>query len=103
MRWKPSMPRTPPHRRGARRDAVAIAAPFALLAVAFAGYLPWPSAIHIDCDPLRDFVCFDFTSGLALGPLAAFAIAKKDSDPVHPTLTGAAIGASAGMWGAVAM
>ena len=83
--------------------AIALLLPLALLGVACAGYAPWPSAVDLDCARVRDFVCFDFTSAMSLGPLVAFAIARRGTDPVHPTITGAALGAASGAWGAAAI
>jgi hypothetical protein len=40
---------------------------------------------------------------MAFGPLAAFAYVRRHTDPVHPRLTGAAVGAAAGAWGALAI
>jgi hypothetical protein len=83
--------------------AVAVATPLGLLAVVCAGYLPWPAATAIEGTPFGDFVCFDAVVVLALGPLTAFAVARRRSDPIHPALTGAALGAAAGAWGAFAL
>jgi hypothetical protein len=46
-------------------------------------------------------VCFVFTGLFALGPLLAFAYARRGSDPVHPRALGAALCAAAGAWGAM--
>lgn len=80
-----------------------LALPIALLAVAALGYVPWPQSSELDCSGMGDFRCCDVTLALAVGPLLAFAFARRGSDPVHPRATGAAIGASAGAWAAVAM
>jgi hypothetical protein len=82
---------------------IALLLPIALLGVASAGYVPWPNAMAIDCDRFRDIVCFDFASAMSLGPLIAFAIARRGTDPLHPALTGAALGGASGAWGAVAI
>ncbi len=47
--------------------------------------------------------CFGLTALFSLVPLALLVLARRGSDPVHPTATGAALGASAGAWAAVAM
>jgi hypothetical protein len=82
---------------------VALALPILLFGVAALGYVPWPSAMDVDCPPISDFHCCEVTLLLAIAPLAAFAYARRGTDPVHPQLTGAALGASAGGWAAVAM
>jgi hypothetical protein len=82
---------------------VAVATPLALLACAYLGYIPWPSAADADCGRFGDFKCFGFTTVAALGPLFAFVYARRNTDPVHPALTGAAIGAAAGAWAGVAI
>jgi hypothetical protein len=83
--------------------AIALLLPPLLLALAALAYGPWPQAMTIDCTGAGDMNCCAFTLGLAVGPLAAFAYARRESDPVHPRLTGAALGASAGAWAAVSM
>jgi hypothetical protein len=83
--------------------AVAVATPVALLAVVCAGYVPWPAATAIEGTPLGDFICFDAVVILALGPLFAFALTRRRSDPIHPALTGAALGVAAGAWGSFAL
>ena len=47
--------------------------------------------------------CFGLTALFSLVPLAFLVLARRGSDPVHPSATGAALGASAGAWAAVAM
>ncbi len=49
---------------------------------------------------VRDAVCFAVTLALAAGPLVLFLRLRGDGDPVRPALTGAALGAAAGAWGA---
>jgi hypothetical protein len=83
--------------------AVATLTPLALLAVVCAGYAPWPAAAEIEGSRLGDFICFDAVVVLALGPLIAFAVSRRRSDPVHPTLTGTALGVAAGAWGSFAL
>ncbi len=83
--------------------AIALSLPPLLLGIAAAAYGPWPQAMTIDCGGPGDFKCCAVTLALAIGPLAAFAYARRQSDPVHPKLTGAALGASAGTWAAVSM
>src|SRR5262249_32053801 len=80
---------------------VAMATPLLLLASAYAGYVPWPSAADSDCARAGDWKCFAVTTIMAIGPLLAFAYARRGSDPVHAALTGTAIGAAAGAWAGV--
>lgn len=52
--------------------------------------------------PMRFHVfCFAATLALALGPFIALLVVRRASDPVHPRITAAAIGAAAGAWGSV--
>ena len=83
--------------------AIALLLPLALLGVALAGYVPWPSAMAIDCARFGHFICFDLSSAMSIGPLVAFAVARRGTDPIHPALTGAALGGASGSWGAVAL
>jgi hypothetical protein len=48
----------------------------------------------------QHLACVVFTLLFALGPFVAFAYARRGTDPVHPRLLGAALGAAAGAWGA---
>jgi hypothetical protein len=66
--------------------------------VAWAG---WPTLPV--CPAKADFLCLAFTLVLALGPFAAFLFVRRHTDPIHPRLSGAALGAASGAWGAVAM
>lgn len=83
--------------------ALATATPLALVVVVAAGYVPWPAAEAIDGTPLGDFICFSSVVVLALGPLVAFGVTRRHSDPIHPALTGAALGVAAGAWGSFAL
>jgi hypothetical protein len=67
----------------------------AWLPVAFA----WPETLR-DASGLRaHMVCVATTVALAAGPLLAFLQLRRGSDPESPRLTGAALGAAAGVWG----
>jgi len=90
-------------RASASLVGVTLALPIVFFAIAALGYAPWPAAMHVDCTVAHDLSCCELTLVLALGPLAAFAYARRGTDPVHPRMTGAAIGASAGAWAATAM
>jgi DNA-directed RNA polymerase specialized sigma24 family protein len=45
--------------------------------------------------------CFYFTLAAAIPPLVTLIHARRGSDPVHPTATGAALGAASGAWAGV--
>lgn len=83
--------------------AMTVATPVLLLAIGFAGYIFWPEAMVGNCGPGGHATCFAYGALMAAGPLVAFAFARRHSDPVHPHVTGAALGASAGAWGALAI
>lgn len=90
-------------RSTAVRIVVATLTPAALLATSLVAALAWPQTLHDDATMGSHLVCVVFTLLCALGPLAAFAIVRRRSDPVAPRLTGAAIGAASGAWGALAI
>ena len=83
------------------RVLVAALTPAALFATAFLAALAWPSTRDDDAGALVHVVCVAVAMVCALGPLAAFAMVRRGSDPVAPRLTGAAIGAASGAWGAL--
>jgi hypothetical protein len=85
------------------RLVVAAVTPAALLASALAAALIWPHTRTDDAVTADHIVCIVFTTLTATGPLAAFALLRRHSDPVAPRLTGAAIGAAAGAWGALSI
>jgi hypothetical protein len=80
--------------------AAAIAVPL-LLGLTWFGLpspLVWASVPH--GYPI-DVRCFAVTLALAVGPFLAFVRLRREGDPVHPGVTGAALGVAAGAWGAV--
>lgn len=77
--------------------ALATSATLFLLVVVAAAV--WPS--HEDVPRSIDAACGAMTLAQGAIPLAAFAIPRRGADPVHPALTGAAIGAAAGAWSAM--
>jgi hypothetical protein len=85
------------------RLVVATLTPAALLATALVAALAWPQTLDDDATLGSHLVCVVFTLLCALGPLVAFAVVRRRSDPVAPRLTGAAIGAASGAWGALAI
>ena len=82
------------------RVLVAVLTPVALLATSLAVALTWPQTSPA-ATMQAHAICVVFTLLFALGPLVAFAIVRRRSDPVAPRLTGAAIGAASGAWGAL--
>jgi hypothetical protein len=88
-------------RRAAWRLLVAALTPAALFATALAAALAWPSTRDDEAGALAHVVCVAVGMICALGPLAAFAAVRRSSDPVAPRLTGAALGAASGAWGAL--
>jgi hypothetical protein len=83
------------------RVLVAVLTPVALLATAMGAAMAWPETLATRTTVEANVVCVVFTLLFALGPLAAFAVVRRRSDPVAPRLTGAAIGAASGAWGAL--
>jgi hypothetical protein len=51
---------------------------------------PWPKRIGLRC--------LGLSLSMGLGPPVALALVRRDGDPLHPVLTGAALGIAAGAW-----
>jgi hypothetical protein len=81
---------------------VATLTPVALLLAWVPIAIAWPRTLHDGSGPRAHIICVVMTCVFAAGPLVAFARLRRASDPVSPRLTGAALGAAAGAWGAVA-
>jgi hypothetical protein len=63
--------------------------------------LPWSAVTAFVPHSLTaDVSCFVMTGILATAPLFVFLRVRREGDPLHPALTGAAAGAAAGAWGA---
>ncbi len=62
-----------------------------LAAASFGDAAPWTANLH----------CLSAALVLSAAPFVAFALARRGSDPVHPRMLGAALGAAAGAWGGV--
>jgi hypothetical protein len=82
------------------RLSVAVLTPVALATGALLAGLAWPSTFSGVSDLRHHVICAGCTVLMAIGPLAAFALVRRGSDPVAPGLSGAALGAAAGAWGA---
>jgi hypothetical protein len=81
---------------------VAALTPVALLAAWLPVALEWPQTLHDGSGLRAHIVCVLMTFAFAAGPLVAFARLRRASDPMSPRLSGAALGAAAGAWGASA-
>ncbi len=94
-------------RRGSmlgRSRAALIALSLAVPVALFAGYAVWLSCWPVAAEPVpiaQGAVCLALTLAMASVPFVIFARSRRDSDPVHPHATGAAIGALAGAWASV--
>ncbi len=80
--------------------ALTVGAPFAIMAWSIVWSLLYPETA-----PPGPFsfakTCFELTLAMGAGPLVAFALARRQSDPVHPRATGAALGVAAGAWAGI--
>lgn len=75
-----------------------------LFAWAFLSNAAWPETNGLACPtPAGHVKCFINTITMGVGPLVGFMFLRRGDDPVHPRLTGAALGAAAGAWGSWAM
>jgi hypothetical protein len=63
----------------------------------------WPSTLSDPSGPPQHVVCNVMTLIFAVGPLVAFGLLRRASDPVNPALTGAAIGAASAAWAALVL
>jgi hypothetical protein len=78
---------------------LAMLTPIALFASAlFLRDAGWPETASIATTRAGDIKCFLSTAAFAAGPLLAFLLVRRRSDPVHPRAAAAAIGAAAGAW-----
>jgi len=85
----------------AHKLAIALVAPAVLLAAALLGNVLWPETIDASSSVQAHAFCAALAMLFAVGPLAGFAMVARGSDPIAPTVTGAALGAAAGTWGAL--
>jgi hypothetical protein len=75
--------------------------PVALLAASIACGNLWRQSATDGLWGSAYLACLVGTAAFALGPLAVFMATRRASDPVVPRVTGAAIAAAAGAWGAL--
>ena len=61
----------------------------------------WPQNYGHSASLQSTIICHLCTLGMAFGPMMALLRVRRFTDAVHPAALGAAIGASAGAWGAV--
>ncbi|HEX8794938.1 MAG TPA: NrsF family protein [Polyangiaceae bacterium] len=86
-------------RSTAVRVVIAALTPAALVVAALAAAMLWPAMVSDPSTMSDHLFCLGLGSLMAVGPLVAFALVRRGSDPVAPRLTGAALGAVAGAWG----
>jgi hypothetical protein len=77
--------------------------PAALLAAWAIVASVWPSTLSDPSGPPQHVICNVMTLVFAVGPLVAFGVLRRGSDPVSPALTGAAIGAASAAWAALVL
>jgi hypothetical protein len=80
--------------------SLAVGAPLVLFAWALVWGLCYPTTL-VNAPPDAATRCLVLTLALAAIPLVALSIARRESDPVHPRATGAALGAASGAWAGV--
>jgi hypothetical protein len=88
-------------RAAAWKVIVVTLTPATLLAAALVMGMVWPQTRSEQAGAHAQLVCVLGTIALALGPLAAFTVILRGTDPVVPRLTGAALAVAAGAWGAL--
>jgi hypothetical protein len=80
--------------------ACVLAAPL-LACAAFAATIIWPENAAEDVPGHAHVACAAMTLAQGALPLLALLLPRRDSDPVHPAITGAALGMTAGAWTAM--
>jgi hypothetical protein len=87
--------RSPVGRSRAWLFAVAAGTPALLYALSFVVVLVRPD-LAVNPDHVPGWRCFGLTLAAAVFPLVALAYVRRQSDPVHPIASGAALGAACG-------
>lgn len=80
--------------------ACVVAAPI-LACAAFAATMIWPEHATEDVPGHAHVACAAITLAQGALPLVALLLPRRESDPVHPAITGAALGMTAGAWTAM--
>ncbi|AKV03526.1 hypothetical protein AKJ09_10189 [Labilithrix luteola] len=60
----------------------------------------WPSVSAVPATGKSDMSCAALTLVQGIAPLLALIVPRRGTDPVHPAVTGAALGTTAGAWAA---
>lgn len=77
--------------------AVVVAAPL-LAVVAFCATMAWPAPAHEHVATGTHLACGAISVLQGALPLLVLMLPKRGTDPVHPAVTGAALGMTAGAW-----
>ena len=80
--------------------ACVVAAPI-LACSALAATMIWPEHAHEEVSTHAHVACAAITLAQGALPLIALLLPRQGSDPVHPAITGAALGMTAGAWTAM--
>lgn len=80
--------------------ACVVAAPV-LACAALAATMIWPEHAAEDVPSHAHVACAAITLAQGALPLLALLLPRRESDPVHPAITGAALGMTAGAWTAM--
>lgn len=80
--------------------AAVLSAPVAWM-VELGARVMWPPTYIHHASLLSTSICHLCTLAMAAAPLVVFLRLRRGADPVHPRALGAALGAAAGMWGAL--
>jgi hypothetical protein len=75
--------------------AIAAGTPGLLFAIMFGFAIADPDVTHLHPERLG-LKCFGLTLAAAIFPLVALLYVRRESDPVHPAVTGAALGSACG-------
>jgi hypothetical protein len=78
----------------------ALATPAVLFAIALVWGAAFP-ALAVWWPERLGLKCLGLTLAMAAWPLVGMALVRRGSDPVHPAVTGAALGAASGAWAGV--
>ena len=80
--------------------AVVITAPL-LAVIAFGATMVWPAPAHEHVSTANHLACGAMSVLQGALPLLVLLLPRRGSDPVHPVITGAALGMTAGAWSVV--